>query len=152
MNEFLDERKEGEVVDPLERLLHLLVGKEKAIENVLKLIEISDQKGLLTMANYLVNDGTDLVDTGISFLATPTAFKLRDQGMAWMKILEKLDPSLIENALTIMSKMEANLSTTEQDITIKGLWDIVKVMRDPDVSRGISKVFSVLKAFGASYD
>jgi uncharacterized protein YjgD (DUF1641 family) len=144
MNDFLDERKEGEVIDPLERLLHLLVGKEKAIENVLKLIEISDQKGLLTMANYLVNDGTDLVDTGISFLATPTAFKLRDQGMAGLKILE--------NALLLMNKMEANLSASEQEITIKGLWDIVKVMRDPDVSRGISKVFSLLKAFGASYD
>ncbi len=137
------------ITDPLESLLHVLIGREHAIESLVNILDIADKKGLLTMVEYLLHDGSDLVDAGIEWLAQPSTIALKEQGTEWVSIAKKIDPAMIARIVDLMSVVTQKIEVPEQTVQIHGLWDIVKIMRDPDISVALSKIFGILKALGA---
>lgn len=137
------------IADPLERLLHLMVGREHALESIVNILDMADKKGLLTMAEYLLHDAGDLVDTGIEWLAQPSTISLKEQGAEWVSIVKQIDPTMVERLIVMASAVTDKIEVHEHAVQIHGLWDIVKIMRDPDISVALSKLFSILKAIGA---
>ena len=136
------------ITDPLERLLNLVIGHEHAIESVLNIVEAADQKGILTMAQYLVEDLSDLMEAGVQLLAQPSTIQIKDKGTQWLGVIKQLDPTLFEQGLKILTRVAEEIQAPESSIQVKGLWDIVKAMRDPDIRNAISKLFGALKVVG----
>ena len=66
-----------------------------------------------------------------------------------MSTIKKIDPSMVERLVDMISVVMQKIEVPEQTVQIHGLWDIVKIMRDPDISLALSKAFSLLKAIGA---
>ncbi len=143
---------ENEMVspDPLERLITMVIGRESTIENTLQLLDAADQKGLLKMAGYLFHDMDELAEAGVGLLAKPETLHMMATGSKWLSLIKSFDPEMLGSLVQTVSQVAGEWESAAPTIEVRGAWDLVKALRDPDVSYLISKVFSVMKTVGAS--
>ncbi len=136
--------------DPLERLIAMVLDHEETIKNALNLLEVANNKGVLQMVGYLLSDIDDLAEAGVEMLAKPDTTRMLDNGSKWIKVVKKLDPQALGNMLETVSRIATNWEETTPSIAVHGVWDLVKVLRDPDLSLVLSKLFSTLKVLGGT--
>ena len=124
--------------------------REQAIENALQLLQTADATGVLKMVGYLFNDLDDLAETGVSLLEKPETSSMIATGAKWLDVIKALDPEAMSRVAGTLAKVAEGWETETPALQVHSAWDLVKVLRDPDVSLVVSKLFSAMKTVGAS--
>ncbi len=139
-----------ETADPLERLLDVVVGREETLGKALHVLELADKRGILNLTADLLEDFDEILETLIGFLTKPDPDKLFMNGEALMKAAKAFDvaslPTLAQGAAEAMKHMVE----PDPKPQIHGAWDLMKVLKDPDVSRALSALMAGLKGMGAA--
>jgi uncharacterized protein YjgD (DUF1641 family) len=124
--------------------------REQTIESALQLLQIADATGVLKMVGYLLNDLDDLAETGVSLLEKPETAGMIATGAKWLDVIKALDPEAISRVANTFTKVAEEWEMDTPALQVHSAWDLVKVLRDPDVSLVLSKLFSAMKTVGAS--
>lgn len=124
--------------------------REQTIESALQLLQIAEATGVLKMVGYLLNDLDDLAETGVSLLEKPETAGMIATGAKWLDVIKALDPEAISRVANTFTKVAEEWETDTPALQVHSAWDLVKVLRDPDVSLVLSKLFSAMKTVGAS--
>ncbi|RIV24117.1 DUF1641 domain-containing protein [Alicyclobacillaceae bacterium I2511] len=139
-----------ESADPLERLLDVVVGREETLGRALHVLELADKRGILNLTADLLEDFDEIIEGLIGVLTKPDPDKLFANGGALLKAAKAFDvnalPTLAQGAAEAMKRM-ADPNPSPQ---IHGAWDLMKVLKDPDVSRALSAMMAGLKGLGAA--
>ena len=134
--------------DPLEHLLETVAGKEKALEQLLNLVQTLDEKGFLRTIGYFASDFEDLVDAGIGKLITPQAFKLLSVGTTLKEAAGAIDAAPLPDIAKALNQFVQGATQAQPTIRVQGLMDVLKVIKDPDIQFALSAIFSGLKSLG----
>ncbi|WDL98187.1 DUF1641 domain-containing protein [Alicyclobacillus sp. ALC3] len=137
-----------EPVDPLERLLEIVSGKEETLEKVLNLLQEADHKGILRLIGYFVEESNQLVDAGIDTLTTANAFSLMSSASEVKHAISQIDFKPLPTVLKGISQFMEGLSAQDQEIQVRGAFDLVKLLKDPDIRTALTAIFSGLKSLG----
>ena len=124
--------------------------REQTIENALQLLQTADAAGVLKMVGYLLSDLDDLAETGVTLLEKPETLSMITTGAKWLEVIKGVDPEVISTVAGTFTKMVEGWETATPALQVQSAWDLVKVLRDPDVSLVLSKLFSAMKTVGAS--
>ncbi len=124
--------------------------REQTIESALQLLQIAEATGVLKMVGYLLNDLDDLAETGVSLLGKPETAGMIATSAKWLDVIKALDPEAISRVANTFTKVAEEWETDTPVLQVHSAWDLVKVLRDPDVSLVLSKLFSAMKIVGAS--
>lgn len=141
---------EGEIAaDPLERLVELFVGREEALKETLELVDLAKEKGILRELNYLMNEVDELIDAGIMAMTNPRALKFLELGRSAVETIESLDETFLPELGRGANAIMRGMANPNAQVEIRGLWDLVKLLRDPDINAALVTLFTGLKFFGA---
>ncbi len=138
----------AEPVDPLERLLEIVSGKEETLEKMLNLLQQVDHKGILRLIGYFVEDSDELVDAGIDILTTPKTFSLMSSASEVKHAISQIDFTPLPTVLKGASQFMQGMSAQDTEIQVRGAFDLVKLLKDPDIRAALTAIFSGLKSLG----
>ncbi|KPV45781.1 DUF1641 domain-containing protein [Alicyclobacillus ferrooxydans] len=118
----------------------------KAVEKVVRLCEALDNAGWLDVFISVVEQRNAL----LSVLADEAAKPAAVQAVKSIVGLGQAVTSVNSDALTAaMQGISNGLNHIGHDgLEVKGIWDVLKASRDPDVSRAFSAILTVLKSMG----
>lgn len=138
----------NEQVDPVERLLEIVIGKEESLDRLLKLVQIADHKGFLRTLEYLVDEFEELVDAGVTKLATPQVFGLMAAVSQLKEAAKEIEPASLPQVAKGVNGFLHGMANPDSEVEVRGAFDLIKLLKDPDIRMALTAIFSGLKAFG----
>jgi uncharacterized protein YjgD (DUF1641 family) len=133
----------------IEELKTSLTEKEEAVHELLSIMEELHKSGILEAANAMLKAREDIAKIVIGQANRKPVTTMINHVIGIAQLLANLDPQLITKLLesTASGIAEAYKQTKETDKKI-GLFDLLKVLNDPDINRAIRFLLSTLKEIG----
>jgi len=138
----------NQVDDPLERLMELVVDREESIEQTINLLQLLKDKGFLNNISYFINDFEDLLDAGIGLVTKPGMLALFSIGSDLANALGEFDVTTLPYLTRTVNALAKGVKEPADSITVDGLLDILRSLKDPDVKIALRSIFGALKSMG----
>jgi uncharacterized protein YjgD (DUF1641 family) len=130
-----------------------LTEKEKAVHELLSIIEELHESGLLEAANAFLKAREEIAKIVIGQANRKPVTTMINHVIGIAQLTANLDPqftsTLLESAAS--SVAEAYKQTKENNKKL-GIFDLLKTLNDPDINRAIRFILSSLKEFGKRLD
>lgn len=120
-----------------------------SVAKVLHLLEEIDKAGWLDVLTATVEQRDSLLGVVVDQAGKPGSVQAVKSLVSLGQVLTSLNPS----AVTAIGEGVAsglNRLDNGNPIQVKGIWDVLKASRDPDISRAFSVVLTILKSVGES--
>lgn len=122
-------------------------GQPSSVDKLVGVLDEIDKAGWLDILTAVVAERDSLLDILVDEAGKPGSV----QGVKSLIGLGQLITSLNPNAVSAIGHGLAN-GMNELDgghpVPVRGIWDVLKASRDPDISRAFSVVLTLLKAVG----
>lgn len=130
-----------------QELQNMAADHSEDLRQLLELVSILREKGLLEVATAFLEQGHDLLEIAVNQANRQETSAVLKNGIALMQGFSKLDPALLTAAFGGLSEASERIADGE-DSKVTDIWDMLKVMKDPDVLRGASAFLTILQSFG----
>ncbi|QQE80655.1 DUF1641 domain-containing protein [Alicyclobacillus sp. SO9] len=140
-------QNDGKKDHQLRELENLLSSHTEDVEQLFRVVHLLQEKGLLDVAAAALEQGQDLLEILVRQANGPGSLGGIKSLIAVVQGMTKLDASVVSAVFTGLGKASQVIAGGEAE-EISGLWDIVRVMRDSDVTTGLTAIFAILKAVG----
>ncbi|BDG34530.1 helical membrane plugin domain-containing protein [Saccharococcus caldoxylosilyticus] len=133
----------------IEELKASLTEKEKAVHELLSIVEELHKSGLLEAANAMLKAREDIAKIVIGQANRKPVTTMITHVIGIAQLFANLDPQLTSKLLesTASGFAEAYKQTKETGKKI-GIFDLLKAINDPDINRAIRFILSSLKEIG----
>lgn len=132
----------------LEDLTTLLTDNEEALNKIISLVGELNNIGVLEAANAMLQAKEKIAKVALGQLTREPITNLINHLMGAAGALTTLDPELTQKlASGVSSGMEEGAKHLESDKKI-GMFDLLKVLNDPDINRAIGFGLHFLKGLG----
>ncbi|PJN91169.1 DUF1641 domain-containing protein, partial [Bacillus sp. mrc49] len=118
------------------------------IKETIKLLQELHDSGILGAINNLVEAKEDVAKIAVGQMLRPPVTNALNNAMAAAGVLTELDPETTQKLVGGLSK---GLQRAEEGIQSNkkvGVFDLVKLLRDPDVNRVMRFTIDLLKGLG----
>ncbi|QQE76865.1 DUF1641 domain-containing protein [Alicyclobacillus sp. SO9] len=129
----------------------LFVEYTQDIEQMMRLLRLLREKGILDAGAAVLEQGHDLLEILVHQANHPGSIGGIKNIIAVVQGMTKIDAKLVAAVFNGVSDASRVISSGDAD-DIGDLWDIVRVLRDRDVNQGLTAVFAVLKSVGQHVD
>lgn len=132
----------------LEKVLQDLSQNADGIKETIKLLQELHESGILGAINNLVEAKEKVAKIAVGQLLRPPVTNALNNAMAAAGALTELDPEVTQKLVGGLSK---GLQKAEEGFRVNkkvSVFDLVKLMRDPDVNRVIRFSIDLLKGLG----
>ncbi|PLR66345.1 DUF1641 domain-containing protein [Bacillus sp. UMB0893] len=140
---------EKEIQDQsLNNVLEDLSQNADGIKETIQLLQELHKSGILGAINNLVEAKEQVAKIAVGQMLRPPVTNALNNAMAAAGILTEIDP---ETTKKLMGGLTKGLQKAEEGIRTNkkvGVFDLVKLMRDPDVNRVIKYSLDLLKGLG----
>lgn len=127
--------------------LQLHQGHGQSLAEALHLIDLLHEKGLLQALVAAIEHGSDLLDIVVRQVDQPEAVGGLKNVIALVQSLGAMDARGLSGLLQGLAE-GTKLAGTGQHVTVHGVFDMMKLIHDPDVSAGLAWTFTLLKGIG----
>jgi uncharacterized protein YjgD (DUF1641 family) len=128
----------------LQQVENALAAHGDGIVALLDFVDALHQSGLLEMATALLQRGENVLEIIVHQAKKPEAVGAIKNLFALCSVFSQVDLSKFLGMVTEASKA----AQSDQAPPVRGVWDLVRALRDPDVQRGLSIGLGVLKGLG----
>lgn len=129
------------------QMQELLAVHHEDVAELLRLTALLREKGLLDAATATLEQGEDILDILVKQANSPGSLGGIKSMIAIIQGVTQLDSRLVSAVFGGLGEASTIIARGDAD-PVSGLWDIVKVIRDPDVTVGLTAIFTILKAVG----
>ncbi|MFD6441289.1 DUF1641 domain-containing protein [Peribacillus sp. NPDC060186] len=132
----------------LEKVLQDLSQNADGIKETIKLLQELHESGILGAINNLVEAKEKVAKIAVGQMLRPPVTNALNNAMAAAGALTELDPEVTQKLVGGLSK---GLQKAEEGFRVNkkvSVFDLVKLMRDPDVNRVIRFSIDLLKGLG----
>lgn len=135
--------------DITEIIAALSENKEAVMEGI-ELLHRLHERGMLTLCNGLLAEGDKVLSIVVKELNKPQNAKVLSNMAELVLLLGSLD---VERLKPIIQGAQAGLEAATEAAVAEtsektGLFDLLKALKDPDISRAISMMLNFLKGMG----
>ncbi len=132
----------------LERIVEAAVQNAEGLEQAIELVGALQEMGVLRALLAMVDKAPEMLHIAMRQVDSPGSVGGLKNFLALTQTFASIDlegvPTLLQGfAAGVRKAAEAN-----ENVPISGAWDMLKLLRDPDVSRGLSAIFTLLKGLG----
>ncbi|HEY4531730.1 MAG TPA: DUF1641 domain-containing protein [Kurthia sp.] len=134
----------------LDSLKQLVSENDSAVQQILKLVGELDSIGALEAANKMLEAKEEVANIALGQLTSKPVTNMINNMMGAAGALASLDPAVTEKLVGgLMSGVdEANKAVTENDKI--STFQLVRMMKDPDVNRAMNFGIHFLKGLGSN--
>jgi uncharacterized protein YjgD (DUF1641 family) len=140
--------EEEQKQDTMNRLLTTLTDHPDGLQQTVKLLQELHESGILPALQSLLVAKEHVATIAVQQLLRPPVTNMINNAMAAGGALSSIDP---ETTKKLMGSLASGLAKAEEGIASKqttGVWDLVKVMKDPDINRALTFGLNLLKGMG----
>jgi uncharacterized protein YjgD (DUF1641 family) len=127
--------------------LNLLQGHRHSLAEALLLIDLLHEKGVLQALVAALEHGSELLDIVVRQVDQPEGVGGLKNVIALVQGLGAMDARGLSGLLHGVAE-GTKLAGTGERVTVNGVFDMMKLMHDPDVSAGFAFAFTLLKGIG----
>ncbi|PJN88264.1 DUF1641 domain-containing protein [Bacillus sp. mrc49] len=142
---FTEKEKQSQELD---NVLQDISRNSDGIKETIKLLQELHDSGILGAINNLVEAKEDVAKIAVGQMLRPPVTNALNNAMAAAGVLTELDPETTQKLVGGLSK---GLQRAEEGIQSNkkvGVFDLVKLLRDPDVNRVMRFTIDLLKGLG----
>jgi uncharacterized protein YjgD (DUF1641 family) len=139
-----EQQKEQE----LNELLSVLLENSSGLQQTVKLLQELHESGILPALQALVEAKEQVATIAVQQMLRPPVVNMLNNAMAAAGALTSLNP---ETTTKLMGSLSEGLKKAEQGLAnneMTGVWDLLKVMKDPDINRAMTFGLNLLKGLG----
>jgi uncharacterized protein YjgD (DUF1641 family) len=140
---------EKEIQDQsLKNVLEDLSQNADGIKETIQLLQELHKSGILGAINNLVEAKEQVAKIAVGQMLRPPVTNALNNGMAAAGLLTEIDP---ETTKKLMGGLSKGLQKAEEGFRTNkkvGVFDLLKLMRDPDVNRVVKFSLNLLKGLG----
>ena len=125
----------------------MLSGHEQALAEALHLIDLLHEKGLLQLSAASLEQGKGLMDILVRQMDQPGALGGLKNVIALVQGATAMDARGLSQLLQGLAEGTKLLGQGER-VTVNGVFDLMRLMHDPDVSSALGWLFTILKGIG----
>ncbi|MGG1678622.1 DUF1641 domain-containing protein [Neobacillus sp. NRS-1170] len=132
----------------LEKVIHDVTQNAEGIQETLKLLQELHESGILGAVNSFVEAKEKIAKIAVGQMLRPPVTNAINNGMAAAGMLTELNPELTKK---IMESVSNGFQKAEEGLRLNkkvGLFDLLKLMKDPDVNRAMGFGINFLKGLG----
>jgi uncharacterized protein YjgD (DUF1641 family) len=127
--------------------VNLLQGHRHSLDEALLLIDLLHEKGVFQALAAALEHGSELLDIVVRQVDQPEAVGGLKNVIALVQGLGAMDARGLSGVLHGVAE-GTKLAGTGERVTVNGVFDMMKLMHDPDVSAGLAFAFTLLKGIG----
>lgn len=113
------------------------------------LLQVLEEAGWLDIGTAMVREGRGIVQRLVEHTTEPGAANGLKNVLSLMQGLSSLDPDGVAHWTAALAGASRAMSGAA-DLRPNGVWDLMRLMRHPDVSAGLGVVLAALKGIGES--
>jgi len=132
----------------LEKVLQDLSRNTDGIKETIKLLQELHESGILGAINNLVEAKEDVAKIAVEQMLRPPVTNALNNAMAAAGVLTELDPEITKK---LVGGLSTGLQRAEEGLRANkkvNVFDLVKLIRDPDVNRVVRFSIDLLKGLG----
>lgn len=132
----------------LGQLLTSLIENADGIKETVRLLQELHESGILPALQALVEAKEQVASIAVHQLLRPPVTNMLGNAMAAAGALSSVEP---ETTKKLMASLTAGLNKAEEGLANQqttGVWDLMKVMKDPDINRALTFGLNLLKGLG----
>ncbi|GKU80921.1 DUF1641 domain-containing protein [Niallia sp. NCCP-28] len=132
----------------LEKVLQDLSRNADGIKETIKLLQELHESGILGAINNLVEAKEDVAKIAVGQMLRPPVTNALNNAMAAAGVLTELDPEITKK---LVGGLSTGLQRAEEGFRANKkvhIFDLVKLIRDPDVNRVVRFSIDLLKGLG----
>lgn len=119
---------------------------QDSLTEALRLLDLMNDKGLLRLLIAVLEKGEDALRIFVEQADKPGAVAGIQNGMLLLQGLSELDPNGLQRLFRGLGN--ATSSSSAEAVSINGVFDMLRLFHDPDVTAGLSFAVSLLKGIG----
>lgn len=132
----------------LEKILQDVTQNANGIQDTLKLLHELHESGILEAVTSLVEAKEKIVKIAVGQMLRPPVTNAINNGMAAAGILTELNPEMTKKMMEGLTKGFQKAEEGLQQNQKVGLFDLIKLINDPDVNRAMGFGINFLKGLG----
>ncbi|MBX9975985.1 DUF1641 domain-containing protein [Cytobacillus firmus] len=132
----------------LEKVLRELTQNGDGIQEAMKLLQELHESGILEAVTSLVEAKEKIAKIAVGQMLRPPVTNAINNGMAAAGLLTELNPEMTKIMMEGLSKGLQKAEEGLQQNQKVGLFDLIKLAKDPDVNRAMGFGINFLKGLG----
>lgn len=142
---------ESERATALETLLEGASDQSGALLEALALLRALHERGVLEALVAFFQKGDDVLGVAMETLAEQPTYTLgAKNAMTLAQSLGELDEPTVATTQRMVSGGLSAFANAQRPAKPLGVFDVLRALKDPDVSAGMAAVIALLKGFGAA--
>lgn len=144
----VDVRSSNEEEKRLEKLAEAAVSQADGLEQAIELVGALHKMGILTALLAMLDKAPEMLNIAMRQVDSPGSVGGLKNFLTLTQTFASID---LEGVPTLLQGFAAGVrkaAESNENVPITGAWDMLKLLRDPDVSRGLSAIFTLLKGLG----
>lgn len=136
-----------EEAQAVSNILQAAASHSGPLVKLLDILEELDRLGVLDALQGILRNSEQIALIGIHQLNKPGAHRIIKNGMGAVQFLSRIDPGKLQTILRgVASGVE--YAANDEPTRMQGLWDMVKILRDPEAGRALSMVTKFMQGMG----
>lgn len=141
---------EEERATALEALLEGASDNSPALLEALALLQSLHQRGILEALAALFQKGDDVLGITMDTLAQPAYSRGAKNALALAQTLSALDEETLATSQRMVVNGVRGFTNAKPPVKPLGVFDLLRALKDPDVSAGLAATLGLLKGIGAA--
>jgi uncharacterized protein YjgD (DUF1641 family) len=141
---------EEERAAALEALLEGASDNSPALLEALALLQSLHQRGILEALAALFQKGDDVLGIAMDTLAQPASSNGAKNALILAQTLSSLDEETLARSQRMVANGVRGFAHAQSPAKPLGVFDLLRALKDPDVSAGLSAILGMLKGVGAA--
>ncbi|WCN37602.1 DUF1641 domain-containing protein [Aneurinibacillus uraniidurans] len=132
----------------LGELLSVVAKHGDAIKDLLKIVELLHEMGAMEVIGGLIQSREKVMEIGVSQLSKPTMTRGINNVMSAVGMVGELEPEMIRK---VVSGVVNGIDRSNEELQSNqkmGMFDLIKVLRDPNANRALTMAVGFLKGLG----
>ncbi|KON90139.1 hypothetical protein AF332_27280 [Sporosarcina globispora] len=132
----------------LEKVIQDVTQNANGIQEAIKLLQELHESGILEAVNSLIEAKEKIAKIAVGQMLRPPVTNAINNGMAAAGILTELNPEMTKKMMEGLSKGLQKAEEGLQQNQKVGLFELIKLTKDPDVNRAMGFGINFLKGLG----
>lgn len=141
---------EEERATALESLLEGASDNSQSLLEALALLETLHQRGILEALAAFFQKGDVVLGIAMDTLAQPAYSKAAKNALILAQTLSSLDEETMAASQRMVASGAQGFANAQPPAKPLGIFDILRSLKDPDVSAGLAAILGLLKGIGAA--
>lgn len=132
----------------LGELLAVVAKHGDAIKDLLKVLELLHEMGAMEVIGGLIQSREKVMEIGVSQLSKPTMTRGVNNMMSAVGMIGELEPDMIRKVVAgVVNGIDRSNEALQSNEKL-GMFDLLKVLRDPNANRALTMAVGFLKGLG----